>query len=119
MLFLFNNCFSIIMGRNPEIFPIAQELGIAVMVYLPFGRSRLWKRIANQDIPEWASELGIKSWGQFFLKFVVAHPAVTVVTPATSKPKHMLDNIGAAYGDLPDKMMQKKMAKFIDALPSA
>lgn len=102
-----------------EIFPIAQERGIAVLVYLPFGRSRLWKRIANQNVPEWAGEIGIKSWGQFFLKFVAAHPAVTVVTPATSKPKHMLDNFGAAYGELPDKAMQKKMAKFIDALPSA
>jgi len=102
-----------------EIFPIAQELGIAVMVYLPFGRSRLWKRIANQKVPEWAGEIGIKSWGQFFLKYVAAHPAVTVVTPATSKPKHVLDNIGAAYGELPDKAIQKKMVDFIDALPAA
>lgn len=102
-----------------EIFPIAQERGIAIMVYLPFGRSRLWKRIANQKVPEWAGEIGIKSWGQFFLKYVAAHPAVTVVTPATSKPKHILDNIGAAYGELPDKAIQKKMADFIDALPSA
>lgn len=101
-----------------EIFPIAQELGIAVMVYLPFGRSRLWKRIGGQKVPSWAGEIGIKSWGQFFLKYVAAHPAVTVVTPATSKEKHMLDNIGAAYGELPDKAMQKRMADFVDALPS-
>lgn len=102
-----------------EIFPIAEERGIAVMVYLPFGRSRLWKRTANQKIPDWAGEIGIKSWGQFFLKYVAAHSAISVVTPATSKPKHMLDNFGAAYGELPDKAMQKKMAEFIDALPSA
>ncbi len=101
-----------------QIFPIAQELGIGVLVYLPFGRSRLWKRVAGQELPHWAGEIGIKSWGQFFLKFVAAHPAVTVVTPATSKEKHMLDNIGAAYGQLPDKAMQKRMVDFVDALPS-
>ncbi|TQV77215.1 aldo/keto reductase [Aliikangiella marina] len=101
-----------------EIFPIALDRGIGVLVYLPFGRSRLWKRIGQQKVPEWAVEIGIQSWGQFFLKFVVAHPAVTVVTPATSKPKHMLDNIGAAYGELPDIAMQKRMIEFIDALPS-
>ncbi len=100
-----------------EIFPLAEELGIGVLVYLPFGRSRLWKRIAGQNVPSWAEEIGIQSWGQFFLKFIAAHPAVTVVTPATSKEKHMLDNIGAAYGELPDKAMQKRMADFIDALP--
>lgn len=101
-----------------EIFPIAEELGIGVMVYLPFGRSRLWKRIGGQKVPEWAGEVGIQSWGQFFLKYAAAHPAVSVVTPATSKEKHMLDNIGAAYGELPDKTMQKRMADFIDALPA-
>jgi len=102
-----------------EIFPIAEELGIAVLVYVPFGRTRLWQRIGDRDVPEWAGEIGIKSWAQFFIKYAAAHPAVTVVTPATSKPHHMLDNIGAAVGDLPDKAMQKRMAEYIDALPSA
>lgn len=101
------------------IFPIAEERGIGVLVYLPFGRSRLWNRVGDRSVPGWASEIGIKSWGQFFIKFAAAHPAVTVVTPATSKPHHMLDNIGAAYGELPDKAMQRTMADFIDALPSA
>lgn len=102
-----------------EIFPIAEELGIGVLVYVPFGRTRLWQRVGDRDVPEWAGEIGIKSWGQFFIKFAAAHPAVTVVTPATSKSHHMLDNIGAAVGELPDKAMQKRMAEFIDALPSA
>ena len=102
-----------------EIFPIAEELGIGVLVYLPFGRTRLWKRVGERKVPEWAREIGIESWGQFFIKFAAAHPAVTVVTPATSKPKHMLDNIGAAFGELPDTAMQQRMADFIDALPSA
>ena len=102
-----------------EILPIAAERGIAVMVYLPFGRSRLWKRVAGLKVPEWAGEVGVESWGQFFIKYVAAHPAVTVVTPATSKAKHMLDNIGAAVGELPDKALRKRMAEFVDALPSA
>ena len=102
-----------------EIFPIAEERGIAVLVYLPFGRSRLWQRVGDRAVPEWAVEFGIESWGQFFIKYAAAHPAVTVVTPATSKPHHMLDNIGAAVGELPDEAMQKRMAEFVDALPSA
>lgn len=102
-----------------DIFPIAEERGIGVLVYLPFGRSRLWERVGDRKVPEWAGEIGIKSWGQFFIKYAAAHPAVTVVTPATSKPHHMLDNIGAAYGELPDEAMQRRMAAFIDALPSA
>jgi len=102
-----------------EIFPIAEEHGIAVLVYVPFGRTRLWQRVGDRDVPEWAGEIGIQSWGQFFIKYAAAHPAVTVVTPATSKPHHMLDNIGAAVGELPDKAMQKRMAEYVDALPSA
>ncbi|MEP5569337.1 MAG: aldo/keto reductase [Halioglobus sp.] len=102
-----------------QILPLAQDLGIAVLVYVPFGRTRLWQRVRDREIPAWSSEMGIKSWGQFFIKYAAAHPAVTVVTPATSKPHHMLDNIGAAYGELPDAAMQQRMADYIDALPSA
>lgn len=102
-----------------EIFPIAADRGIAVLVYQPFGRSRLWQRVGDRAVPDWAAEIGVESWGQFFIKYAAAHPAVTVVTPATSKPHHMLDNIGAAVGELPDEAMQKRMADYIDALPSA
>jgi aryl-alcohol dehydrogenase-like predicted oxidoreductase len=102
-----------------EIFPIAEERGIGVLVYQPFGRTRLWKRVGDRALPEWAAEMGVTSWAQFFLKFAAAHPAVTVVTPATSKPKHMLDNLSAGTGALPDAAMQKRMVEFIDALPQA
>ena len=102
-----------------EIFPIAMDRGIGVLVYVPFGRTRLWKRTAGQELPPWAAEIGAASWAQFFLKFAAAHPAVTCVTPATSKPKHMLDNVGAAYGELPDAGMQKRMVEFVAALPQA
>jgi len=101
-----------------QIFPVAQERGIAVLVYLPFGRSRLWKRVAGLDVPEWAAEIGIDSWAQFFIKFAAAHPAVTAVTPATSKPHHLLDNLGAGVGELPDTALQKRMAEYVDALPT-
>jgi len=101
------------------ILPLAAELGIAVLVYVPFGRTRLWARVGDRPVPEWASEYGIDSWGKFFIKYAASHPAVTCVTGATSKPKHMLDNIGAAYGELPDEATRRRMESFIDALPAA
>lgn len=102
-----------------SVLPLAAELGIATLIYVPFGRSRLFSRVSGVDVPAWAGDLGVDSWGKFFLKYIAAHPAVTCVTPATSKPKNMLDNIGAAYGELPDKATRKKMEQFIDALPAA
>ena len=76
------------------ILPLAQDRGIAVLSYVPFGRTRLWRRVRGREVPEWAAEFGASSWGQFFIKYCAAHPAVTAVTPATSKAKNMLDNIG-------------------------
>jgi aryl-alcohol dehydrogenase-like predicted oxidoreductase len=99
-----------------RILPLAEELGIAVLCYVPFGRNRLFNRVSGIDIPEWAGEIGVDSWGKFFIKYVAAHPATTCVTPATSKAKHMLDNIGAAYGELPDAAMLRKMEQFIDGI---
>ncbi len=101
------------------VLPLAKELGIATLIYVPFGRSRLFSRTRGVEIPGWAAELGVDTWGKFFLKYVASHDAVTCVTPATSKPKNMLDNIGAAYGELPDEATRRRMAEFIDALPSA
>jgi aryl-alcohol dehydrogenase-like predicted oxidoreductase len=102
-----------------RILPLAQELGIAVLIYVPFGRSRLFSRVRGMDVPEWANEFGADTWGRFFLKYVAAHPATTCVTPATSKAKNMLDNIGAAYGELPDAAALRKMEELVDGLPSA
>jgi aryl-alcohol dehydrogenase-like predicted oxidoreductase len=101
------------------ILPLAQELGIAVLVYVPFGRRRLFSRVSGVELPEWAADFGVHSWAQFFLKFIISHPAVTAVTPATSKPKNMLDNLGAAVGDLPDEGTRQRMARLVDELPSA
>ncbi len=110
-------------GDNTEsadlILPLAQDRGIAVLSYVPFGRTRLWRRVRGREVPEWAAEFDASSWGQFFIKYCAAHPAVTAVTPATSKAKNMLDNIGAAYGELPDEATRRKMEALVESLPAA
>lgn len=102
-----------------RLFPIAMDRGIAIMVYMPFGRTRLWNRVEGHEVPDWAREFGAETWAQFFLKFAAAHPAVTVVTPATSDPGHMADNAMAAYGRLPDADEQQRMVEFVASLPEA
>jgi len=101
------------------ILPLAQDRGIGVLVYAPFGRTRLWNRVAGRQVPDWAHEFGAHSWAQFFLKFVASHPAVTAITPATSRAENMVDNMGAAVGDLPDAAMRRRMIEYVDALPQA
>jgi aryl-alcohol dehydrogenase-like predicted oxidoreductase len=102
-----------------QLFPIARDRGIGVMVYMPFGRTRLWNRVEGHEVPEFAREFGVETWAQYFLKFAAAHPDVTTVTPATSKAHHMLDNMGAALGRLPDAAEQRRMIEYIDGLPQA
>jgi len=99
------------------ILPVARDRGVAVLVYAPFGRTRLWQRVKGRQVPDWAAEFGARSWAQFFLKFVASHPAVTAITPATSKPANMADNMGAAVGKLPDAAMRKRMIELVEALP--
>lgn len=111
-------------NRNAEetILPLAQERKIGVMVYVPFGRTSLFQRVAagnHAAPPEWAKEFDAQTWAQFFIKYVLGHPAVTVVTPATSQAKHMIDNIGGGTGRVPNEATRAKMREFIDALPPA
>lgn len=101
------------------ILPLAAERGIGVLVYVPFGRTRLFQRVGDREVPGWAADFGADSWARFFIKFAAAHPAVTVVTPATSNPDHMLDNAGAAHGRLPNEDEQARMAALVDGLPEA
>ena len=101
------------------ILPLAQDRGIAVMVYLPFGRSRMWRRIGGQPVPDWASEFDATTWAQLMLKFVLAHPAVTVATPGTSDPEHMLDNLGGGTGRLPTEEHVQRMIELEQNLPAA
>jgi len=108
-------------NRDAEqtILPLARDRGIAVLVYAPFGRTRLWRRVSGRALPEWAGEIGVKSWAQFFLKYVASHPVVTCITPATSRADNMTDNMGGAMGALPDAAMKKRMIELVDALPAA
>jgi aryl-alcohol dehydrogenase-like predicted oxidoreductase len=98
------------------ILPLANDRGIGVLVYAPFGRTRLWDRVRGHEVPAWAEEFDARSWGQFFLKFVVAHPSVTAATPATSRARHMIDNMGGAHGRLPDAAMLARMVRHIEGL---
>jgi aryl-alcohol dehydrogenase-like predicted oxidoreductase len=101
------------------ILPLARERGIGVLAYAPFGRTRLWSRVAGREVPEWASEFDANSWAQFFLKFVVSNSDITATTPATSQARNMEDNLGGAVGRLPDEAMRRRMIEYVDALPSA
>ncbi len=101
------------------ILPLAMERGIAVLCYLPFGRSRLWSRVRGQTLPDYAQEFDATTWAQFFLKFIISNPAITAATPSTSRPTNMADNIGGMVGRLPDEAMRRRMIATVDALPSA
>ena len=101
------------------ILPLAQERRIGVLVYLPFGRSRMWQRIGDRPVPDWAAEFDAHTWAQFMLKFVIAHPGVTVATPGTSDPEHMADNVAGGRGRLPNSRHLERMIDLVERLPSA
>ncbi|MGH7554375.1 MAG: aldo/keto reductase, partial [Longimicrobiales bacterium] len=104
--------------RIPEqrLLPVAHERGIAVLANRPFTTGNLFSRVAGKPLPSWASEFDCRSWAQFFLKFVVSHPAVTCAIPATNDPGHVRDNMGACMGRLPDDAMRARMADFFATL---
>lgn len=99
-----------------RLLPAAADNGVATLINEPFERGTLFGRVRGQSVPDWAGELGIESWAQFFLKFIVSHPAVTCAIPATSDPEHSADNIQAATGPLPDADQRERMAHLIESL---
>jgi aryl-alcohol dehydrogenase-like predicted oxidoreductase len=99
-----------------RILPLAADRGVAVLANVPFGRGRLFSAVGDRRLPDWAADYDIGSWAQFFLKFVLGHPAVTCVIPGTAKPQYARDNMGAAFGRLPDEDGRRKMEEFYDAL---
>ena len=101
------------------LLPLAQERKIGVLVYAPFGRTRLWGRVAGREVPAWAADFDARTWAQFFLKFVASHPAVTAITPATSRASNMADNLGAATGRLPTAEQRQRMIELVDSWPKA
>ena len=100
---------------DQRILPLAKDLGIAVLVNRPFVEGRLFRAVRDRPVPDWAREFA-ESWGQFFLKFIISHPAVTCVIPATSKIHHMADNLGAGFGSLPDDKTRQRMANYFASL---
>lgn len=99
-----------------RLLPLAADRGIAVLVNRPYQRGALFRAAKGKNLPDWAAEFDCHSWGQFFLKYIVSHPAVTCVIPATTKLHHLQDNLAAGLGRLPDVEMRKKMETFFDAL---
>jgi aryl-alcohol dehydrogenase-like predicted oxidoreductase len=97
-----------------RLLPAAKDSGTAVIVMRPFQEGALFRRVAGKALPAWAKELECTSFAQLFLKFILAHPAVTCPIPATSKPKHMADNVRAGSGPLPDAALQKRMLSLLD-----
>jgi diketogulonate reductase-like aldo/keto reductase len=99
-----------------RLLPLAQERGMAVLVNRPFMRGELFSRVRGKALPAWTAEFDCTSWAQFFLKFVVSHPVVTCAIPATSKVHHMIDNMGAAYGRLPDAGLRERMLQHMQTV---
>ncbi len=114
----FIQCQYNMIDRSVEqrLLPAALEKGVAIMINVPFGRGRLFRATSGKDIPEFAKEFGVDTWGKFFLKYILSHPAVTVAIPGTVHPHHVVDNIGALRGRLPDQGERDRMIKFIENL---
>jgi aryl-alcohol dehydrogenase-like predicted oxidoreductase len=99
-----------------RLLAVAAETGTAVLVNLPFARGRLFSAVRGRQVPEWAKEFDAPTWGQFFLKYILASEAVNCVLPGTDKPEYMVDNLNAGRGRLPDAAMRRKMVEFIGTL---
>ncbi len=94
-----------------RLLPLARDRGIAVMVNVPFGNGALFRAVKGKPLPGWAAEAGAESWAQVFLKFILSHPDVTCVIPATSDPAHLVDNMGAGTEPLPDAALRERMVE--------
>ena len=99
-----------------RLLPLAHEKGVAVLINRPFGGGDLFRRVRSKPLPDWAGEVFCPSWAQFFLKWIVSHPAVTCVIPATNNPDHLKDNMEAGRGNLPSADMRKRMMEYVLAL---
>ena len=99
-----------------RLLPLAKERGIAVICNRPFRRGRLPDRLAGRPLPGWAAEIGVSTWPQFLLKFILSHPAVTTAIPATRRVDHLIENKSAAFGPMPDAALRRRMAEHVRGL---
>jgi diketogulonate reductase-like aldo/keto reductase len=99
-----------------RILPLAREKKMHVLINRPFQEGSLFRATKGKPLPPWAAELGIASWAQYFLKWIVSHPAATCAIPGTSNPVHMKDNLAGGQGPLPDEKARKRMAEYFDSL---
>lgn len=102
-------------GADDRLLPVALDSGVAVLINRPYMSGQLFRAVGKRELPDWAQPFA-KSWGQFFLKFIVSHPAVTAVIPATSSVRHMTDNLAAGVGEMPDKATRARMISFIESI---
>jgi diketogulonate reductase-like aldo/keto reductase len=107
-----------LMEREAEqrVLPLAQERGVAVIVNRPFGAGDLFDKVRSKPLPDWIGDFDCRSWAQFFLKWIVANPAVTCAIPATGKPQHLEDNLQGGFGRLPDPNARRRMVELVSSL---
>ncbi len=103
-------------ASEDRLLPLAMDKKVAVIINRPFAEGAMFRRVLGKEVPEWAREFGAATWAQFFLKWIVSHPAVTCAIPGTGKPEHMLDNLAAGTGPLPNAAMRKRMAQHFESL---
>lgn len=103
-------------AAESELLPLAGDRGIATLINEPFESGSLFSAVRGRTLPDWAVDLDCQSWAQFFLKYIVSHPAVTCAIPATSDPEHVVDNTRAGYGRMPDEAQRRRMARHFDSL---
>lgn len=101
---------------DERLLPLARDRGIATIINRPYQGGDLFRKVRGKPLPDWAGEIDCASWGQFFLKFIAGHPAVTCIIPATSKVKHALDNMAGGKGRVPDAAQRKRMISYLEAL---
>jgi diketogulonate reductase-like aldo/keto reductase len=99
-----------------RLLPYCLENRIAVIANRPFAEGAMFRRVRGKPLPPWAAEIGVASWAQYFLKWIVGHPAITCVIPGTGKPEHIADNVAAGFGALPDEGTRRRMAEYFDSL---
>jgi len=101
-----------------RLLPLAADRGLAVVINRPFKRGALFRRVRGESLPSWAQEIDCENWAQFFLKFIVSHPAVTCAIPATTRVDHLQENMGALHGRMPGREMRTEMIRYFDLLAS-